>query len=192
MIYLFNLLIMKLSYGFIETKGFIAAIEAADAMLKAAKVKVVKWHKPGGALVTVVVEGELGACQAAVNAGSIAADRIGQLISAHVIPRPFNDTELLITEHIGGRKKRHRINKTRKTTQPFAAPVQPQRTSKKPNQHILDFFKDKPQGATLREIADLLNKPVTETRLLLKELMDNGQVEKIKQLYFGVGRRGRR
>ena len=63
---------MKLAYGFIETRGLTAAIEAADAMVKAAKVSIIKQQKIGGALVTILVEGELGACQSAVAAGSAA------------------------------------------------------------------------------------------------------------------------
>lgn len=83
---------MKLSYGFIETRGLIGAIEASDAMLKAAEVTLLKSQKIGAALVTVMVEGELGAVQAAVDAGKIAAERIGELIAAHVIANPFDDT----------------------------------------------------------------------------------------------------
>ena len=82
---------MELSYGFIETRGFTAAVEAADAMLKAAKVELVKWHKTGGAMVIIIVQGELGACQAAVSAGSAAASRVGQLVSSNVIARSYDD-----------------------------------------------------------------------------------------------------
>ena len=97
---------MEYSYGFIETKGYVAAVEAADAMAKAADVEVVRWKKAGGALVVVIIRGELGACRAAVDAGSVAADRLGQLISAHVIPNPFADTHTLLTRYLGGKKKK--------------------------------------------------------------------------------------
>ena len=97
---------MKFSYGFVETKGYIAAIEAADAMVKAAKVEVVRWRKSGGALVMVIIKGPLDACRAAVDAGSAAADRVGQLVSANVIPSPYDDTETLIESYLGGRKKK--------------------------------------------------------------------------------------
>lgn len=102
---------MKFSYGFVETRGYIAAIEAADAMVKAAKVDIVKWRKAGGALVMVIVKGELGACRAAVDAGSAAAGRIGELVSSNVIPNPFQDTGRLIEQYLGGRKKKQKKKK---------------------------------------------------------------------------------
>ncbi len=77
--------------GMIETRGFVAAIEAADAMLKAANVKLLSREKVGGALVTVFVEGDVGAVKAAVDAGAAAAERVGDLVSVHVIARPHND-----------------------------------------------------------------------------------------------------
>ncbi len=97
---------MNFSYGFVETRGFIAAIEAADAMLKAAKVEIVSRRKAGGALVMVIVKGRLDACRAAVDAGCAAADRIGELVSAHVISNPYDDTEQLVSQYLGGRKKK--------------------------------------------------------------------------------------
>lgn len=79
--------------GFIETKGLLASIEAADAMLKAANVALVEKTKVGGGLVTVVVAGDVGAVKAAVDAGASAAERVnaGCLVSQHVIPRPHDE-----------------------------------------------------------------------------------------------------
>lgn len=77
----------------IETRGFIGAVEAADAMLKAANVTLVGYEKVGSALVTVLVQGDVGAVKAATDAGAAAARRIGELVSVHVIPRPHNDVE---------------------------------------------------------------------------------------------------
>ncbi|MCA8984781.1 MAG: BMC domain-containing protein [Planctomycetaceae bacterium] len=77
--------------GFVETKGLIAQIEAADAMLKAANVTLVKQIQIGGAYVTTVVRGDVGSVRAAVDAGAEAASRAGELVSAHVIPRPQGD-----------------------------------------------------------------------------------------------------
>jgi len=74
--------------GKIETKGFVAAVEAADAMVKAAKVVLTRYERTGGGLVAVFVRGDVGAVKAAVEAGSRAAQRVGELVSAHVIPRP--------------------------------------------------------------------------------------------------------
>lgn len=74
--------------GMIETRGLIGSIEAADAMLKAADVRLIKQEKVDAALVTVLVEGDVSAVQAAVEAGKYAAARVGELVSAHVIPNP--------------------------------------------------------------------------------------------------------
>ena len=77
--------------GFVETKGLIAQIEAADAMLKAANVTLVKQVQIGGAYITTVVRGDVGSVRAAVDAGAEAASRSGELVCAHVIPRPQGD-----------------------------------------------------------------------------------------------------
>jgi ethanolamine utilization protein EutM len=79
----------------IETKGLVAAIEATDAMLKAAKVSYVGTNRVGSGLVSVTVSGDVAACRAAVDAGAQAAGRVGELISIHVIPRPHGDVEKL-------------------------------------------------------------------------------------------------
>lgn len=82
---------MNNSLGFLETKGLVAAIEGADAMVKAANVQLVRQEKVGAGLVTVVVQGDVGAVKAAVDAGAAAAKRVGELVSVHVIPRPHED-----------------------------------------------------------------------------------------------------
>ena len=79
--------------GMIETKGLVGAIEAADAMVKAANVTLVGKEHVGGGLVTVMVRGDVGAVKAATDAGAAAAERVGELISVHVIPRPHNEIE---------------------------------------------------------------------------------------------------
>ena len=82
-----------IALGLIETKGLVGAVEAADAMCKAAKVTLLGKEISGGALVTVMVRGEVGAVKAATDAGAAAARRVGELISVHVIPRPAADLE---------------------------------------------------------------------------------------------------
>ncbi len=77
--------------GFIETKGSIGVIEAADAMSKAADVEVVKLQDIGGGYITAIVSGDVGSVQAAVSAGAESAERVGELVSQHVIPRPHDD-----------------------------------------------------------------------------------------------------
>lgn len=82
--------------GMIETRGLVAAIEAADAMVKAANVTLVGKELVGGGLVSVLVRGDVGAVKAATDAGAAAADRIGELISVHVIPRPHSEVEVIL------------------------------------------------------------------------------------------------
>jgi len=78
--------------GMIETRGLVAMIEAADAMVKAAKVNLVGWEKIGSGYVTAMVRGDVAAVRAATDAGAAAARRVGELISVHVIPRPHQRT----------------------------------------------------------------------------------------------------
>ncbi|MBV71011.1 MAG: ethanolamine utilization protein EutM [Myxococcales bacterium] len=80
--------------GMIETRGFVAVVEAADAMVKAAKVELVGYEKIGGGYTTVVVRGDVAAVKAATEAGSRAAERVGELVSVHVIPRPHANVDV--------------------------------------------------------------------------------------------------
>lgn len=80
--------------GLIETKGLVAMIEAADAMVKAANVRLVRYEKIGDALVTAIVRGDVAAVKAATEAGAVAARRVGQLMSVHVIARPHDHLEI--------------------------------------------------------------------------------------------------
>ncbi len=82
--------------GMIETKGLVGAIEAADAMVKAANVYLVGKEFVGGGLVTIMVRGDVGAVKAATDAGAAAAQRVGELISVHVIPRPHAEVESIL------------------------------------------------------------------------------------------------
>jgi len=82
--------------GMVETRGLVAAIEAADAMLKAANVELVGTEKIGSGLVSVMVRGDVGAVKAATEAGSSAAGKLGELIAVHVIPRPHADVEKIL------------------------------------------------------------------------------------------------
>lgn len=79
--------------GMIETKGFVGMVEAADAMVKAAKVELVGYEKIGGGYVTAVVRGDVAAVKAAVEAGARGAERVGELVSVHVIPRPHGNID---------------------------------------------------------------------------------------------------
>ena len=79
--------------GLVETKGFIGMIEASDAMAKAARVRLLGYEKVGSGLVTTLCRGEVGAVRAAVDAAAAAAQKVGELVSVHVIPRPHDDVE---------------------------------------------------------------------------------------------------
>ena len=100
---------MLLALGLIETKGLVGAIEAADAMLKAANVKLIGKEHVGGALVVIKIIGEVAAVKSSVDAGAAAAQRVGHLVSTHVIPRPDDQLETILYEakkgKRGGKKK---------------------------------------------------------------------------------------
>ena len=89
--------------GLVETKGLVAAIEAADAMVKAANVTIVGYEKIGFGLVTILVRGDVGAVKAAVDAGASAAQKVGELASVHVIPRPHAEVEKEILAKFTGK-----------------------------------------------------------------------------------------
>lgn len=82
--------------GMIETKGFVGMVEAADAAVKAAKVELVGYEKIGGGYVTMVVRGDVAAVKAAIEAGARGAERVGELVSTHVIPRPHGNIDAVL------------------------------------------------------------------------------------------------
>lgn len=94
----------KEALGLIETKGLVGAIEAADAMVKAAQVELLGKEQVGAGLVTVMVRGDVGAVKAATDAGAAAAEKVGELVSVHVIPRPHPDVEALLPSRAGTSK----------------------------------------------------------------------------------------
>src|SRR5512143_1200077 len=91
-----------IALGMVETRGLIGSIEAADAMVKAANVKLIGSEYIGGGYVTVMVRGDVGAVKAATDAGAAAAKRVGELVSVHVIPRPHGDVEMILPSTKGG------------------------------------------------------------------------------------------
>lgn len=113
------------SMGYIEVKSMVAAIEAADSMLKVAYVRLHTTRKVGGGLVCVTVYGDLASCQAAVAAGSFAAKAMNALVQAHVIARPAGDSFDLWTEHIPAMQERKQARKAEKAgrDEPEAAPA---------------------------------------------------------------------
>ena len=87
--------------GMVETKGLIGAIEAADAMVKAANVTLIGRTQVGAGLVTVMVRGDVGAVKAATEAGAAAAKNVGEVVSVHVIPRPHDEVAMILPKHGG-------------------------------------------------------------------------------------------
>lgn len=103
---------MDLALGLVETKGLVAAIEAADAMAKTANVKLIGKEIVKGALVTIKIVGEVAAVKASVDAGAAAAQRVGQLVSIHVIPRPDDQIDFIIEE--GKQKSEPQVEKKKR------------------------------------------------------------------------------
>jgi ethanolamine utilization protein EutM len=94
--------IQMIALGMVECKGLVGAIEAADAMVKAANVHLIGSEYIGGGYVTVMVRGDVGAVKAATDAGAAAAKRVGELVSVHVIPRPHGDVEIILPKETKG------------------------------------------------------------------------------------------
>ena len=97
---------MQEALGMIETRGLVSAIEALDAMVKSASVRLISHRLSGGGLVTVMIEGDVGAVKAAVDAGTAAATIIGSVVSTHVIPRPDDETAKILSEAPGTNQAR--------------------------------------------------------------------------------------
>lgn len=91
--------------GMIETRGFAAMVEASDAMVKAANVELIGYEKIGGGFVTAIVRGDVAACRAAVEAGSRAAEKVGEIVCTHVIPRPHSSVDAALPLGRLGRKE---------------------------------------------------------------------------------------
>ncbi len=90
--------VSQVALGMIETRGIVAALEAADAMVKAANVEIIATKQPGGGLVSIIVRGDVGAVKAATDAGGVAANKVGEVLSVHVIARPHMDLAKALPE----------------------------------------------------------------------------------------------
>jgi microcompartment protein CcmL/EutN len=180
---------MYTSFGYIETRGFIGAIEAADAMLKAARVELVKTEKIGSGLVTVIVHGPLDACQAAVDAGSAAASIVGELISSHVIANPYSDTEFLSgvsaqEKDIGPVRDKSKKQQSKKTK---SVKTHPRMSDLDKVANIIS--KAGTNGISMDQIVKEVKLPLKETRLHIKELMDSEKIERIQKIYYWIGKK---
>lgn len=194
---------MDKSYGFVETLGYTGALEAADAMLKAAYVSLSQKQEIGAGMVTITVEGDLASVQAAVDAGAAAAQRMGQFVCAHVIARPYNNISLFSTlkepqkkAHPVRKEARAKPNKKAKITQKKSvekAPDKSQKPSGKPKEKIentaqeekvVAWLAKQAQGATLEQIASATSIEKSALRVLLKNLIDSALIEKVQQRYY--------
>jgi ethanolamine utilization protein EutM len=185
---------MESTYGFIETRGLTAAIEAADAMVKAAKVNIIKYQKIGGALVTILIEGELAACQSAIAAGSAAAERTGELVSAHVIPRPVDDIRLLYAKTTTVATPKLQQSPVSSPQKPVAKiqSVKKEKTAAKSvneSENVLDWLATQKNGVNINQIAEYLKHDNAVARRIVKQLMDDGLIEKVHQKYFFLSKR---
>lgn len=146
------ILMSKDALGLIETRGLVAAIEALDASLKAANVEFASYRFTTGGLVCIIVTGEVGAVRAAVDAGSAAATRVGELITTHVIPRPADDTMTIIDE-ISGKKP---VSKKKPDTA-------------EPDENVINIENEAPNESTpyteeeLKEAVEILRKFLQNT-----------------------------
>lgn len=175
------------SFGFIETRGLIGAIEAADAMAKAANVQLVTRRGIGAGLVTVVCEGDLASCQAAVEAGRHAAVRVGELVASHVIARPDGDTEALVMVMLGhgpvpmlpGPGNSGGTG-SKLADKPAGAPAPRQIREG----DVLQLLSGHSDGMACEEICSVLGMERAGVLSSIKKLMDSGSVEKVHRKYY--------
>jgi len=159
--------------GMIETKGLVASIEATDAMIKAANVRLMRQEFVGGGLVTVIVTGEVGAVKAATDAGAAAAERIGELVSVHVIPRPATGTGEMLSEPC---KQGYAAQATEKKSPaaPKPAPAvktaPPAASAAKPTPPAQTAKADKPALKGQKTKAELESMKVVDLRSYLRTL----------------------
>jgi len=187
--------------GMVETRGFVGATEAADAMVKAADVEIEKREYAEGGLVTILVRGDVAAVKAATDAGAVAAARVGELVSVHVIPRPHEATDLLVgvlpgDRRIGTYPIRHTLagrsggggpRKRAAAGSPPARRDPPPRNGDLRQRCLREVRRAGGEGITLPELGEALS---TEWRRLIvpvKALLDEGEIEKVESRYYPAG-----
>jgi ethanolamine utilization protein EutM len=177
----------------VETRGFIGATEAADAMVKAAAVEIEKREYAEGGLVTILVRGDVAAVKAATDAGAVAAARVGELVAVHVIPRPHEATDLLVNVLPGDRKIGTYPIRHRQGGRPGRAAGRPGPSRATPGNGQLqarclrEIRRAGSAGITLPELGAALG---TEWRRLIapvKELLDESAIEKVESRYYPAG-----
>jgi ethanolamine utilization protein EutK len=173
--------------GFVEVVGLVAAIEAGDAMVKAAKVRLLKEYRISPGWETVVVEGDLAACQAAVQAGRAAAMRLGKVIGSLVIPRPDRDTEGLVLDLMStGEDVRPPAPAGSRTAAPVAAipPArQPEPEDMSALDAILSFVGLSAHGRTCQDVVRHFHFSTAAARERLDRLLKAGRLKKTGNRY---------
>jgi hypothetical protein len=149
----------------VETKGLVAAIEAADAMLKAANVRLLKKERVGSGLITILVTGDVGAVKASVDAGAAAAERVGELVSVHVIARPDGSVDTMLSR--GAPPKKPPPAPTPPKQPPVPEPPAPQAPPAPPEPSAPSA---PPEAAPDKSLDDLRGMKVTELRSYLRKL----------------------
>ena len=191
--------------GMVETRGFIGATEAADAMVKAADVEIEKREYAEAGLVTILVRGDVAAVKAATDAGAVAAARVGELVAVHVIPRPHDATDLLVGVLPGDRRigtypirqapsGRARASGGRREA--AAAPRKPAADSRREpppangdlrERCLREIRRAGAQGISLPDLGEALGAEWRRLILPVKALLDEGKIEKVESRYYAAG-----
>ena len=198
--------------GMVETRGFIGATEAADAMVKAADVEIEKREYAEAGLVTILVRGDVAAVKAATDAGAVAAARVGELVSVHVIPRPHEATDLLVgvlpgdrrigtypIRHVAGGRPRGRASTaardsvaaassaTSATTAATTRREPPPANGDLRQRCIREIRRAGAEGITLPDLGEALGVEWRRLILPVKALLDEGEIEKVESRYYAAG-----
>jgi BMC domain-containing protein len=194
----------EMALGMIETRGFVGATEATDAMVKAAAVTILKKEYAEGGLVTILVEGDVAAVKAATDAGAVAAAKVGELVAVHVIPRPHEATGLLLDVLPGNRKIgtypiRHELTGRPGREERRGAALEPPPRAEREqgggpaaegdlaarSLHAIRQAGD--HGITLPELGAALGADWRRLIGPVKALLDQGRVEKVESRYYPAG-----
>lgn len=171
--------------GFVEVVGLVAAIEAGDAMVKAARVRLLKVHRISPGWETVVVEGDLSACQAAVEAGRAAAKRLGKVVGSLVIPRPDRGTEDLVLDLLNSRPASGTGSPAtlQMGTSAVALPAAPEPEDMQALDAILSFVGMSAHGRTCQDVVRHFHFSTAAARERLDRLLKAGRLKKSGNRY---------
>ena len=158
---------MNLALGLIETKGLVGALEAADAMAKAASVKIIGKEKVTAGLMVIKIEGEVAAVKSAVDAGSVAAQRVGQLVSAHVIPRPAEQIDSTLVHNKVVTQQNKKAATTQSFTKPITKKIEPKEvktetTDVAVNLEKVEVVKTEPKVAVKEKLRPIVKKEIVK------------------------------